>query len=303
MTDFGADVSFSKAMQKVEEHYQIKVPECAVRRATLKHGEAMQRAVSLESELPDKGVKQIIAESDGSMIPLVEVKTGPQIKDSRKTRKVRWKEVRLCFARDYEKVDPVYGATKVGGLPEEAGSQLLHCAIKAGAGLNTNIHALGDGATWIRDQFFLVFGTMVTFLVDFFHVCEYLAAASHACAKKPNAWLTRQKNKLKKNQINKVIKALNPFAEDDSVSGDKAPVQAAIRYISNRTDQMDYNNAITNQLPVGTGEIESGHRHVIQARVKLSGAWWKMENADKMIALRITRVNQHWENYWNTVAA
>jgi hypothetical protein len=31
-------------------------------------------------------------------------------------------------------------------------------------------------------------------------------------------------------------------------------------------------------LPIGSGEIESAHRYVIQNRLKIAGAWWKMEN-------------------------
>jgi len=50
-------------------------------------------------------------------------------------------------------------------------------------------------------------------------------------------------------------------------------------------------------LPIGSGEIESRHRHVIQARLKRAGAWWKEENAEKMLALRVARANCEWESY------
>jgi hypothetical protein len=36
-----------------------------------------------------------------------------------------------------------------------------------------------DGASWIVNRYDLQFGTYCQFLVDFYHVCEYLAAASH----------------------------------------------------------------------------------------------------------------------------
>ena len=50
-----------------------------------------------------------------------------------------------------------------------------------------------------------------------------------------------------------------------------------------------------------TGEIESGNRSVIQARLKRSGAWWKEENAEKMPALRTLRASGQWETYWQDV--
>ena len=49
---------------------------------------------------------------------------------------------------------------------------------------------------------------------------------------------------------------------------------------------------------MGLGEVESGHRYLIQARLKLSGAWWKIDNAAKMLALRVTRGNHNWDTYW-----
>jgi hypothetical protein len=38
---------------------------------------------------------------------------------------------------------------------------------------------------------------------------------------------------------------------------------------------------------------------VIQNRLKIAGAWWKMENLSKMLALRVVRANRDWEDYWS----
>jgi hypothetical protein len=54
-------------------------------------------------------------------------------------------------------------------------------------------------------------------------------------------------------------------------------------------------------LPIGSGEIESGHRYVFQKRLKIAGGWWEQENLKKMIALRVVRVNRGWEDYWSNV--
>src|SRR5258708_5275765 len=44
--------------------------------------------------------------------------------------------------------------------------------------------------------------------------------------------------------------------------------------------------ALQDGLPIGSGEIESAHKSLIQRRVKIPGAWWQLDNADYMIALR-----------------
>ena len=54
------------------------------------------------------------------------------------------------------------------------------------------------------------------------------------------------------------------------------------------------------ELPIGSGEVESAHRYVIQDRLKRAGAWWKLKNAKHMLALRVSRANQEWDRYWQS---
>ena len=54
-------------------------------------------------------------------------------------------------------------------------------------------------------------------------------------------------------------------------------------------------------LPIGSGEIESAHRYVIQERLKLPGAWWTPPNVEAMLALRLNRANREWGDYWSGV--
>ena len=49
--------------------------------------------------------------------------------------------------------------------------------------------------------------------------------------------------------------------------------------------------------------IAGAHRHVLQKRLKLSGAWWKKRNLKHMVALRILRANKQWDHYWNDLKA
>ncbi len=87
MTDFGADESFAKAAAKMKEHYNITVPVSAMRTITEKHAEAM-KAIPLETSVPlENGHDCIIAETDGTMIPIVDSsrRDGKNNEDKRKT--------------------------------------------------------------------------------------------------------------------------------------------------------------------------------------------------------------------------
>ena len=77
-----------------------------------------------------------------------------------------------------------------------------------------------------------------------------------------------------------------------------APVRRCYRYMINRPKQFFYKEAIEKKLPIGSGEIESAHRYVVQHLFKLSGAWWKSRSVDYMSALQLNRANKKWGEYW-----
>ena len=92
---------------------------------------------------------------------------------------------------------------------------------------------------------------------------------------------------------------MESFLEADIIEAQNAPLRACHRYIKKCPHQLDYKAALDQGLPIGSGEIESVHRYVIQQRLKLPGVWWAPDNADSMLALRIIRANNKWDEYWN----
>lgn len=178
ITDFGADVPFGRIPKKLKEHYGISVPVSSAQKITQEHAAEVLSQHQTQTEIPtQKGVSQLIVQMDGSMIPIVEtqslsVKT--QKIDRRKTRTVSWREARLCLARQKGSSQPTFGATL--GSVDAAGEQLADSAIRAGVGTDTSVHGVGDGAPWIVNQVKRIFGTEVGYLIDFYHLCDYLAA-------------------------------------------------------------------------------------------------------------------------------
>ena len=167
-------------------------------------------------------------------------------------------------------------------------------------GRNSQIHALGDGAEWIRLQTQEVFGTQGTFLCDYYHVSEYLADAAPSCrVKAPQQWRRTQQKRLKRGALQKVINTLAEHLEPVGTIEELAPVTKAHRYLNNRTDCLDYPRALRLGLPIGSGMIESGHRHVLQVRLKKAGAAWLTSNAGLIASLRVLRANNRWLTLWN----
>lgn len=302
ITDFGADHGFGRVPKKLQEHYGITIAGSTVRKITERHGAQMRAQQDQELELgPMPGCPQQIGEIDGSMVPIVT--SDPAAGDKRKQKTLQWQEARLVMVHAHGSVTPKFAAT-FGRRVEESGQALRACAMAAGFGPNTQLHGIGDGAPWIAEQFTTTFGPQASYLVDFYHVCDYLAEAAPICAPTtPHAWLETQKQQLKNNAVAEVLTQLREYVEAEEIENDHAPVRACVRYLSNRLSHLDYQGALAKGLPIGSGEIESAHRYVIQQRLKLPGAWWKADQVEPMLALRVVRANEDWDKYWEQLAA
>ena len=297
LTDFGCEHAFSRAAQSVQEHYGFEIGASAVRVTTLKHSRRALQQLQVRYEqpfrvLPTRGEQHVVAQADGTMI--CTVAPGP-----RKGKRPRdWQEMRLVAAQAKNRTTIVYGATF--GSVQETGRRWGHCTREAGWGLNSQIQAMGDGAEWIRLQSQEVFATQATFLCDFFHVSEYLGAAAQTCRPtQPNGWRRTQQQRLRRGAVQKVLEALEQHLEPVGTPEEEAPVRNGHRYLTNRMDCLDYPRALKLGLPIGSGMIESGHRHVLQARLKKAGAAWLHDHADQIAHLRVLRANHQWESFWN----
>lgn len=299
VVDFGADVPFNDVPNKLQEHYGFEISKEVVRKIVLNHaGLAGSFVKEKECLLESPGVQQILAEADGGMIPIVEVDDCEGVIDKRKTRKVLWKEGTLCFSREINNSVGHFRATLQS--KEELGKRWLSSAIEVGMGRSTKVHCIGDGAAWIAEQAEIAFGTQGSYLIDYYHVSEYLAAAAPHCNKtSPDRWRKEQQCRLKSGDLYLVLQELEHhlYHSEKPASGQ---VKACYRYLTNRLHNFDYLGAIMSELPIGSGEIESGHRHVVQKRMKRAGSWWKIENAEDMLQLLTLRVNGFWDCYWST---
>lgn len=178
-------------------------------------------------------------------------------------------------------------------------------AVRAGLGFRTKVHGLGDGAKWIEDQMRRVFQKRLTYLIDFYHVCEYLAeAAEYGWTSEKRKWAKENQELLKQSKSKQVLQRISlrlPLdwanKKKEKGSEDNA-IEKCYRYIKNRTAFLDYKNALSKNLPIGSGEVESSHRYIIQKRLKIAGAWWREETAESMLNLRVLRANNDWDDYW-----
>lgn len=287
-------------MDKLVEHYGVMLSESSIARITQAHARAIFATAPPARDWPTHAGSRtaIIVETDGGMVPIVDVDSSQR--DKRRGKTLRWQEAKLCLAHPQGSTTLAFGGTLTGSV-DVAGQSLFDCALQAGFGTATPVHGVGDGAPWIADQVEKRFGAQGSYLVDFFHICEYLSAAGRALTDSEPAyqiWMNEHKAQLKANQSVELLRELQPHLEPTTLPDSEAPVRRCHRYLFNRPRHLDYQGAIKRELPIGSGEIESAHRYIVQQRLKRPGAWWSPAHAEHMLALRLNRANRQWHTYW-----
>ncbi|MDR1934638.1 MAG: hypothetical protein LBS49_03490 [Candidatus Accumulibacter sp.] len=301
VTDFAAEVPFARAMDKLVEHDGVLLSESVIRRVTLAHGRPLFESEERQEAWPvEPGAERIIAERDGGLVPIMEPEASQS--DRRKGKPLRWKEAKIALAHPQGSQTLSYGGTLEGDA-EQAGQRLFDTACRAGLGHRSQRHAVGDGAGWIAEQVEERFGQNGRYLLDFYHVCDYLNAAAQAIVPvgEAHGWMETQKDRLKRGQAQYVREARAPYREDRRIKDEEAPVRAGHSSLSGWLDQLHYDEALRQDWPIGSGEIESAHRYLVQQRLKRPGAWWRPHHAEYMWALRLNRANRRWQHYWKNL--
>lgn len=306
MVDISSERSYGKTSKAIVEHYGFELPTSAI--ATITNTICQEaKEFNANTEGSDQVASTIVAQVDGSMIPIVHYSDASQEQKAeglKKDRDCHWREIRLCTASLPQNGLKLYGV--VLGSPLETGCMMSQTCRQLGMNGDTYIHGVGDGAVWIADQFEVQFGINHDYYLDLYHACEYLGeAAKSITASLPSdltatQWLSNAKTMLKEGKSPKLIEELNATLNRADA---ECAVAKAHQYLNNRAGNLNYPKALEAGLPIGSGEVESGHRSVLQARLKKPGAWWSLDNAENMAHLKVLQENNHWSEFWDQKAA
>ena len=110
-------------------------------------------------------------------------------------------------------------------------------------------------------------------VADIIHVTEYLCEAGKSIVG-PNAsreWGLARKALLLEGQVQTVMEDLKAHQCSDDCHRDvygTCLAKVAIRYLTNHKQYLDYPAALQRELSVGSGEAESGIRHLVRFRIE-----------------------------------
>lgn len=158
---------------------------------------------------------------------------------------------------------------------------------------------IADGAKWIWNWVEDFYSDSVQIL-DFYHAVEKLGAYAALVYKdvgERRQWLDLQKQRLKADEIDKVLEELKETAANTKETTQAGKnLKDVIRYYENNRERMKYGSFLKKGYLIGSGAIESAHRNVIQQRLKLSGQRWSINGAQRIANLRAYRKSNRWES-------
>ena len=148
-------------------------------------------------------------------------------------------------------------------------------------------------------------------LLDFYHVTEYLAKASHAVYPKKKdqierkQWLSDTCSQLKHEaQAGQTIyDELKAIDESQLPKKRQEELETTRTYFkNNRMDRMDYATQIIENLPIGSGVTEAACKTLVKQRLCGSGMRWKKRGARIVLCLRaLVQTTNQWQAFWNKI--
>jgi len=143
-----------------------------------------------------------------------------------------------------------------------------------------------------------VFGP-VTRRIDFWHFIEKLCPAAKVIYGDENAvgvlrgW--RRDLRRRKGAAGNILEELIQSGCERKWRNGDQPVHDAITYIENHQERMNYADAIRNNLPIGSGNVEATCKTLVAVRMKRAGARWKHQSGEHILRLRALATSDRWD--------
>jgi hypothetical protein len=315
VSDFGSEESFGQAAKRFTEHYHYELSSSTVSRVTKEVAE--EALAYVEEKLSTAGEPEAEAEASASKhgksvehmlieLDACKIRTAtlavienskertPVYHHPKKRKTIQWRDVRMGLSRPLDSVSKTY-VGKMGSYPEVV-EQLFHASVLGGMSLETDVVGVADGGIGLKESLEARFVNL-QFILDKTHLKDHLYETAEEVGIRPQerpGWVTSRLKAVSRGDVAQVKQELEE-------TYDKQPhprLNRLLGYITRFYDAMHYDEFQANGYPIGSGEIESAHRSVPQKRLKLPGACWHPDSVNPMLALRVLRADDWWDEFW-----
>ena len=285
----GAELPFATSETELKELAGVRLSASTIRSVCIEIGESAL-SEQLRPELPPAfgEPERITVFIDGGRVNTNE----------------GWKEPRLARIELTNSIGAVmtFVLTRICGA--EAFWALLEPILRnLGAETCRALAFLGDGAPWILSGAKARFSHALCIL-DFYHAAEHIHDAAKEIfgeGKKAKTWAKKYVKLLKRGRVDYLLYKLKSSRSRIAQRGFTAAtaLDSLLGYLEPRRDQLRYMTFRRRGFPIGSGKIEALVKQALNLRLKRNGAWWNIENADRILALRAVKLFGHLEQAWS----
>ena len=307
MTRLGSRLSYKEAQEELSFMWNIAGCKATVCNTTMRYGHhnlaVEEREIAkLEEgkERPKAKPKQLVMSVDGAMVQLT---TG------------EWREAKLAAFGEFEsrvneakgdvraKTETVSYFARMESSAEFERSALLEWHKRGGENAK-RVVAVNDGAVWIQ-SFIDYHCPHATRVIDFAHAQGYLSTIGKLTytegSEAYKTWFAKTSKQLGTNPPSRTLNDLRFLQSRQTDGVVQTEMDVAIRYLETRQEMIDYPRFRRMQIPIGSGMSESGHKVVMQRRMKQAGMRWAEHNVNAMLSLRTALCNGRWEATWKAI--
>lgn len=167
---------------------------------------------------------------------------------------------------------------------------------------------VGDGAPWIWDRVELLLDDLSLDPEQVFQVVDYFHAVAHLWS------LLELRKNLTSEERKRVYKQWKSLLWNGDIPGLKTAIMQMARgrakkkmlkgmgYFETHASRMQYQSFKANNIPQGSGCVESAIRRVINLRLKAPGTFWTPDMAEYFLFLRSQLLCRRWLVFMTNVA-
>jgi hypothetical protein len=144
----------------------------------------------------------------------------------------------------------------------------------------------------------------LTIVLDFIHVLEYLWKAAYCFvpsgSKTAEPWVQERALSILKGKASDVAAGIRRSATRKNLSP-KARENAdkCADYLLKYRPYLHYDDYLEKGYPIASGVIEGACRHLVNDRMDITGARWRLERAEAVLRIRALRSSGDFDEYWD----
>jgi hypothetical protein len=293
LSDFAVTTTFDECAERWEVHYPHRpfsanmfrqVAERLGVRLELSNGEILQRELAPSGSALSRPRQRLYVQNDGSMLPMVggvwkEAKVGVLVRE----------ENYLSHRHHGRGVVHQARYVAVWGSQDEFREHMRQALNVERWGRFRETVWLGDGArgNWVLAETLCPTATQI---LDIGHAIENGSKCGKALLGETDPlvedWNRRIEQLVQAGDVNATVRELMECLAETTTTKHLDALNSIVGYYRANQQRMAYPEFLAQGYMIGSGIVESAHRHVLQRRMKLAGQHWSEGGGRRMVGLR-----------------